>query len=256
MFTVLLSRPTLLTSLPVRLSSSLLLSLSVALQRVVVQRRPYWRSDLEGIKNLPRDASRLEALFPLLVSTVRSLSSEPDFPPLLQSVTSSSPLLIASALSHSFFFFLSLSLLRHRRSFLLLPDVLRLSAGSSAFECAFLLLSLVVSILPAVHLPRSYGSFVSLVISSYGHGCVSLWLWSRVLFAHRSISSARILWKVSVLFVLALWAVSLCLCLSLTSLDWLLSSSHARDIGPDTGGTRLHVREGPGVSRVISISPQ
>lgn len=97
----------------------------------------------------------------------------------------------------------------------LLPAAPRLSAGSlqPSAECAFPLLSLVVSILPAVHLSRSCGSFVSLVISSYGHCCVSLRLGSRVPLAHGSISSARILWKVSVLFVLALWAVSLSLSL-------------------------------------------
>lgn len=44
------------------LSASLLLSILFWFS--VVQRRPYWRSDLEGIKNLPRDASRLEALSP------------------------------------------------------------------------------------------------------------------------------------------------------------------------------------------------
>lgn len=133
-----------------------------------------------------------------------------------------SPLLIASDPSHSFPVSPSLSLLpRHRCSFPLLLDAPRLSAGSlqPSAECAFPLLSLVVSILPAVRLSRSCGSFVSLVISSYGHCCVSLRLGSRVPLARGSISSARILWKVSVLFVLALWAVSLFLSLSFWSLS-------------------------------------
>lgn len=46
--------------------------------RAVVQRRPYRRSDLEGIKNLPQDVSGLEATFPLRLAS----SNVPPDPPL------------------------------------------------------------------------------------------------------------------------------------------------------------------------------
>lgn len=123
-FTVLLSRPTLLNSL----LPSLYVYISFTLQTVLVQRRPYWRSDLEGIKNLP--SRGLEVLFsPLSLSLSLSvlcvfygLLLSPllwsDFP-LFQSVTSSSsfPLLIAYILS-LFRLSLSVSFLHLRKSFL------------------------------------------------------------------------------------------------------------------------------------------
>lgn len=137
--------------------------------------------------------------FPLLASIVQSLSLEPGFPPLLQSVISSS--LSLSPLS-SLFFLLSL-FLSSLGSHPFLPDSLHHSAGSSVFVEVYVSVSL-APISPAARLPRSYESLVSLVISSYGRLCVSLRLLCRVLFVRAYISPAQILWKVSVLFVLAL----------------------------------------------------
>lgn len=233
-FTVLLNRPTLLTSLSMHLSSLLSFSPSVALRRVVVQRRPYWRSDLEGIKNLPRDASRLEALFPLLVSTGCSvplartrLSSTPSISHFLLSPSyrlSSLSLLLSLPL---FLFFVTGAL----SSFCLVFSV-SLQDPQPSFECAFPLLSLVVSILPTVHLPRSYGSFVSLVISSCGHRRVSLRLASFSLTGlSLQLESCGRFPSCSFWHYGQLVSVSL-----LASLEQPLSSSHARDIGPDTGG--------------------
>lgn len=139
--------------------------------------------------------------FPLLVSIVQSLSLEPGFPPLLQSVISSS---LSLSLLSSLFLPFSLSLSRvFGISLISLPDSLHHSAGSSVFVEVYVSISLTPRS-PTVRLPRSYGSFVSLVISSYGRLCVSLRLSCRVLFVWAYISPVQILWKVSVLFVLAL----------------------------------------------------
>lgn len=63
----------------------------------------------------------------------------------------------------------------------------------SSFKCTFSFLSLLAPILPAVRLPRSCGSFVSLVISSYGRLCISFRFSSRVLLAQVYLSSSDLM---------------------------------------------------------------
>jgi len=117
-------------------------------------------------------------------------------------------LLIVFALSLSFFLIFVI--------FLVPSDSLHRLAGSSVFVQVYIFISLAPRSYPAVHLPRSYGSFVFLVISSYGRLCIFLRFSSRLLLAQVCLSTlSQILWKVSVLFVLALWAVSFCPCHSL-----------------------------------------
>lgn len=215
-FTVLLSRPTLLTFLPLRLS--LALHLYLALRRVrgpttaILKVWP-WRD-----KKSPPRCLKARGTFP---SSLRSFSPSRSNQASLHFFNQSFPplsLLIAFILSP----FPSLSLsLSSLGSHPFLPDSLHHSAGSSVFVEVYVSVSL-APISPAARLPRSYESLVSLVISSYGRLCVSLRFLRRVLFVRAYISRAQILWKVSVLFVLALWVVCLCLRRS-----WL---AHARSV--------------------------
>lgn len=142
--------------------------------------------------------------FSLLVPTVRSFFRS-NQTPLLQSVTSSSPFLSPSSCL-SLFFFLSLSI------FLVFGVSLVPPPSSDSLRRIFSLRSSVrfhfsrssLQSCRALRLPRSYRSFVSLVISSYGRVSASFSDPHLASSSHGSISPAQILWKVSVLFLLAL----------------------------------------------------
>lgn len=118
--------------------------------------------------------------FPLPASIVQFLSLEPGFPPLVQSVISSS--LSLSSSSSLSFSLPSLGDLTHSSPVpFITPQDLQ-----SSLKCVYVSISL-TPILLAVCLPRSYGSFVSLVISSYGCLCISLRFSCRVLFVRASL---------------------------------------------------------------------
>lgn len=233
-------------------SASLLLSIFFWLSgESVVQRRPYWRSDLEGIKNLPRDASRLEA-----VSPPRFDRSVPLARTRLPSTSSISHFLLSLLIAFilSLFPSLSLSLIFRipsipprfpsslRRIFSLRWSVrFRFSRSDLASSTS-------PSILRITRVSRNLILWTSLRLSQT--------LVPRPFRTGLYLSSSDLVEGFRPVRSGIMSSLSLSPPLLVRSCSVCLSFSRVRDIGPDTGGTWLHIRKGPGVGRVISISPQ
>lgn len=103
------------------------------------------------------------------------------------------PLILSLTLSFSFSPSFSLFFPRLPSSLVPAPSSPSLRRIFTAFaQVCFPSLALRFDLASSVSLPRSYGSFVSLVISSYGHPRVSLRLSSRVLLAQVYLSSSNL----------------------------------------------------------------